>query len=339
MSNVLKKNSKINIIISIIIVNYKSWEHLRNCLLSLEQIDEDNFKYEVIIVDNASNDGKLNNFSKQFSRFKFIENSGNNGFANGCNKGAQIANGDFYLFLNPDTIVSKKPILTMLRIAKKFLNYGVISCVQVNKKGKYEEQVRFFPRLITLFGFIRAIFKILNRRKLAEKFDKSKEIIFPDWISGSVIFMSKKWFKKVYGWNEDYWMYAEDIDLCRKISDIGGEIALTRKANIIHNHGGSSRLNVKTSALTKSEVVISKHVYVNNHFRGWAKYFCQFLIVFQVLISKFILAIVGVVFFFIPKMNLQFYIFVQIVKNYVSMIKRGSWLSERSMNKKHLKEH
>ena len=320
--------------ISVIIVNYKCWKDLENCLFSLINIDKSDFNYEVIVVDNKSNDGIFNNFLNKFPEVKFVENSGNNGFSNGCNKGVSLAKGDYFLFLNPDTIVSKEPIISMLKLAKEHSDYGIVSCNQLNKKGGSEKIIRLFPSLQNLFGITRAIFKSIHKKELSKRFDISNGIVFPDWVSGSVVFISRKWFKKVDGWNEDYWMYSEDIDLCKKVSKLGGKIALNKNAHIIHNHGGASRLNVKTAALTKTEVIISKHVYVNNHFKGFLKYFSQFLIVFQVLSTKFILALFGIVLFFIPKMNLQLIIFINLINYYVYALVRNSWLSDRSMNNK-----
>ena len=121
--------------ISIIIVNYKSWAHLQNCLLSLEGIDQDSFSFEVIVVDNHSNDNTLDGFSKEFPAYKFVSNTGNYGFSSGNNFGAQQASGEFLLFLNPDTILKKSAILTMLQLAKENSDYGIVSCTKLNTKG------------------------------------------------------------------------------------------------------------------------------------------------------------------------------------------------------------
>ena len=87
-----------NIDISIVIVNYKSWNHLFSCLESIQNIKLEYITIEVIVVDNCSNDSKLNVFRNDFPNFSFIENSGNNGFANGCNLGAKNSSGDYLFF-------------------------------------------------------------------------------------------------------------------------------------------------------------------------------------------------------------------------------------------------
>jgi GT2 family glycosyltransferase len=318
--------------ISIIILNYKSWEHLDNCLHSIENICTTHFSFEIIVVDNKSDDGILSSFQTKFQKVNFIENTGNNGFANGCNLGAKNAKGSFYLFLNPDTLISETPIQLMLHLAKKHLDYGIISCETVNKTGKIENQVRFLPRFSTLFGSFRAIYKWVNQQKIKSEYNISKEVIFPEWVSGSLIFISKNWFEKIGGWNEDYWMYFEDVAICKQISEKGGKIALMRGASIVHNHGGASRLNIKTAIITKTEVLISKHVYINNNFKGFSKYISQIFVIVYNLISYFILAILGVIFFSIPKLKLNVYLFKNLVNYYFKVLKSGFWLSERSMN-------
>ena len=240
--------------VSIIIVNYKSWKHLKNCLDAITHFKQDNFSFEVVVVDNKSEDGKLKEFSEKYSQFKFVENSGNNGFANGCNLGAIQSVGKNMLFLNPDTIANENVIDEMITCLNANENYGIVSCNQLNNNGSFENIDRIFPGILTLFGITRAFYRLL-----AKETKQDEERIFPDWVSGSVVFISRKWFQKINGWNEDYWMYSEDVDLSKKVRDANGEIVLLKNVNIIHNHGGASRINIGTSKITKSEVLISKN--------------------------------------------------------------------------------
>ena len=133
--------------ISIIIVNYKSWKVLRNCLNSISQINIDGVEIETIVVDNASNDGKLTDFKNDFPNINFIENSGNNGFANGCNLGANNAKGNYLLFLNPDTVLNKVALSKMLNYYQQNKNCGIVSCLQKNDK---ETDIRELERAIRI---------------------------------------------------------------------------------------------------------------------------------------------------------------------------------------------
>lgn len=315
-------------VISIIIVNYKSWQHLERCLNAIRNIDTENFVLEVIIIDNSLDTNKLTEFKSNYLDFNFYLNSGNNGFSNGCNLGAKKATGSYYLFLNPDTIITKEPILEMFSVISKAPNLGAVSCLQKNNDGTFEKSIRFFPKISTLFGFFRAIFKY----SLNKSVKKEKNIIYPDWLSGAVIFISKKWFEKVNGWNGDYWMYFEDVDLSKKIRNKNGEVGLLTNTHIIHNHGGSSRINLKTAGITKLEVIVSKHVYIFNHFKGFNYFFLQTLVVINTIISKIILGLLGLFLFFIPKLNLQFILLKKVMYYYFSAIKNKTWLSEKSQN-------
>jgi len=328
----IKQDFSTKLKISVIVVNYRSWKHLTNCLNSLNVIITDKFLLDVIVVDNYSNDGFLEKYKQKYTAVRFIENSGNNGFANGCNVGAKNADGDYLLFLNPDTIAGKEALLEMLNLSKNNADYGIISCSQINPRGKRENEIRLFPELHTLFGLSRAIFRQIHKKEIQKKYEVTKEIIFPDWISGSVVFMSKLWFNKIGGWNEDFWMYFEDVDLCKKVGKKNGKIVLSRNVEIIHNHGGASRLNVTTSAITKTEVIISKHVYVNLHFKGLNKVISLFLLVLSTFLTKFILGLFGLIFYPIPKMRLQLFLFGRILNYYVNALFHLTWISKRSLN-------
>lgn len=313
--------------VSIIIVNYKSWKHLKNCLDALTLFKQEKFSFEVVIVDNKSNDGKLEAFSKKYAQFSFIENSGNNGFANGCNTGAMNSNGSHLLFLNPDTLATENAVEEMLQCLKENSNYGIVSCNQLNNNGSFENFDRIFPNTFTLFGLSRAIYRMFRNKTKEED-----NIIFPNWVSGSVVFMSRVWFQKVKGWNEDYWMYYEDVDISKKVRNLGGDVALLKNVNIIHNHGGASRINIKTASITKTEVVISKHVYLSTHFKGFKKFVLLSMVILNTSFSKTLLAIIGILFFFIPKLKLNIYLFAEMFSYYHQSLRKGSWLSSRSMN-------
>jgi len=327
-----QKESSVDI--SVIIVNYKSWKYLDKCLTSLFQFEKSLFSYEVLVVDNCSNDGYLKEYKDKFPNAQFIENTGNNGFANGCNRGAKEAKGNHLFFLNPDTIANERALFEMLTYAKENEEVGIVSCLQKNDNGFYENIVRFFPSSLTLFGATRALYKFLNYKELSNKYNGVEELAFPDWVSGSVVFINRSWFQKINGWNEDYWMYYEDVDLSKEVRNQGGDVVLLESAEIQHSHGGASRINFTTASLTKTEVIISKHVYIRNHFYGPLRIFLQLLTVISVSVSRILFGVFGLLFFFIPKMKLQLYIGARVFRYYVSSIYRSTWLSPRSMNYK-----
>ncbi|MCF6212672.1 MAG: glycosyltransferase family 2 protein [Flavobacteriaceae bacterium] len=317
--------------ISIIIVNYKGWTHLRTCLNKLVKITSKAFESEIIVIDNCSNDGQLEKFITDFKNVNFYKNTGNNGFANACNLGADKSKGNYYLFLNPDTIANTEALETLLETAKKNSDYGILSCQQYKKNNKPHNHNKLFIAPSRLFGVLRIFYRFFNSNKLNERFGEDKEIIFPDWVSGSVVFINRDWFDRVNGWCDDYWMYYEDVDLCKKINNLGGKIALLRTASIIHYHGGSTRINYKTKALTKSEVIISRHVYIHKYFSGLTRFLMQFILMSYQIATKFITGILGLVFFFIPKFKVNRFLAINVLKYYGRLPFKKAWKSKNAV--------
>ncbi|RCS27351.1 glycosyltransferase family 2 protein [Polaribacter sp. WD7] len=314
--------------ISIITVTYKSWDTLRDLLNSIQQSICKDLNIEIIIVDNYAQDSEYLSVLKEFPNAIYIKNPKNSGFASGCNIGAKKAKGAYYLFLNPDTIATKEAVSKMYAYLKHHDNCGIVSCKQKKMDGTFEKIKRYFPRLSTIFGF----FRVVNNNALERNTKETENFLYPEWVSGAVVFMSSSWFSKVNGWNEDYWMYYEDIELSKNIRNLGGEVVLLKNCFIIHKHGVSSRINIKTTAITKTEVLISKHVYLHNNFSRFYRFFLQSIVLFYNVFSKLIIAIVSLPLCFIPKARLQILLLLNIANYYISALQNGTWLSKRSVN-------
>lgn len=320
------------VLVSIIIVNYRSWASLKDCLDSLNGLNQKHVAFEVIVVDNFSNDGQLDQFSNEFSDFTFYENTGNNGFANGCNAGANLARGSYLLFLNPDTRVEDGVLESLLKVYKDSPEIGILSCAQKNEKGEFENQKKLFPAFSTFFGVFRSVERLINKRTNVERFKPSNNgVFYPDWVSGSVVFIHRNWFDKIIGWNEDYWMYLEDIDLSKRVSMLGAKVAVAKEITIFHAHGGASRINVKTKALTKTEVIISKHVYISNYMNKVEGFILHFLMIVGFLLERFVLALIGILLSFNKKMRVNIFIFANLIRYYINACLKGTWISPRSM--------
>lgn len=314
--------------LSVIIVNYRGWEPLERCLYSLACLINASFNSEVIVVDNNSADGKLEPFSKQFPSVRFIENTGNFGFSNGNNLGARNSTGEYILFLNPDTVVSLPALNSMLEYLENHKESMVVSCQQENQSGKDENPFGIFPSFKSLTGISRAIFRILSPKKQLKTQCPDHPVIFPDWVSGSLIFMLREDFDNLGGWSEDFWMYYEDVDLCKRVSDKGGKIAFLCSTKIMHQHGGLTRKNPKQTAFFKTEVLKSKHIYVSKHFGGINACLMQtFLIINNLIVEGLLPALFGLILFFIPKMRVQLFIYFYLLAYYFNSIRHTSWLS------------
>ncbi len=308
--------------ISIVIVNYRSWSHLRPCLSSLITIAG----LEIIVVDNDSADGEIENFVKEFPEVNFLNAGKNLGFGAACNVGANTANNELLLFLNPDTIANETAIFAMKNFLVENLTYKIVSCQQQQNLAKH---FLLFPNATRIFGLLRAIEVFFNHKKFDIKQKNTAQFIEPDWVSGSVLMTTKTWLKAIGGWSVPFWMYSEDLDICKKTFDKNGKIALLTSVNIYHKHGGATRKNIDIAALTKAEVVKSKHVYYQMHLGAIEKYFAHIVLIINYLLIKLPLAILGIVLFFIPKLILQPKIFLNLSKYYLHAIKNKTWLSEK----------
>lgn len=312
--------------LSIIIVCYKGWERLRKCLNSLNAFTGKSFSYEVIIVDNNSGDQQILEIEKEYSRFIFLHNTINGGFGNGCNLGAIKATGEYLLFLNPDTVSLENEIGKLLNNAGKSGKTGIFSCRQINENGRESVAFGFFPSILNLTGLERAIFK----QKIHSTEDH--KIIYPDWVSGSVIMIKNDAFFSIGQFDEDFWMYFEDVDLCRRMRNKGGEVAFFNDIVIEHNHGGSSRINSKTASLTKTEVLISRHIYISKHKKGTEKLLIQIFLIINNIITSGLTALAGILLFFIPRMFVRSLVFFNLIVYYMGSISKLSWISPRSAN-------
>ena len=322
--------NKINL--SIIIVNYRCWEVLAKCIESFNKY-KPNISYEIIVVDNDSQDGKFNSFQQQFNEIKLIANMGNYGFSSGCNLGADIAQGEFLLFLNPDVTLTSSPAIDdMLIFAETNPNVGITSCRTLGPNGKKEREVAFLSPWLSI-GWLRALYKITLSRKITNEFPENKNIWYPEWVAGSVILIKKDFFKKIGKWSENlFWMYSEDPDICLKASINGKKIALLRNVELKHSHGGSSRKNPKTTAITKSEVVTSSHVFIQEHTRGLNRLALHLIIIINTLLSWLARIIVTLPFFWKDLFKANLLTLIAIIKYYFSVLIRRTWKSKRLEN-------
>ena len=315
--------------LSIIIVNYKCWDVLGKCLDSFN-LYSPKLNYETIVVDNDSQDNKLKSFSQEYPDVKFIENSGNYGFSSASNLGADKASGDYLLFLNPDIVLTDSPAIDeMVSFSKNNSNVGITSCRTIYPNGKLEREIAFISPWLTT-GWIRTLYKLALSHKISTKFPQNDKIWYPEWVAGSVILIKRSFFKEIGRWDQNnFWMYSEDPDLCLKVTNKGKKNALLRNVQLEHMHGGSSRRNPKTTAITKSEVVTSSHVFINIHTKGANRMSLHIFIIINTLISWLLRTIITMPIFWTSSFKSNILTLIEIIKYYVCVPIRGTWKSKR----------
>ncbi len=318
-----------HLVLSIITVNYKSWDVLRQFLASFKKYPP-KLNYEIIVVDNDSQDGQFSAFQQQFPQITCIANTGNYGFSQGCNLGASHAKGEYLLFLNPDILLTNSNAIDiMVSFAQQNPHIGITSCRRMNNKGKPERELAF-EQLWLNTGWLRALYKLWNKNKLAVKFPENAKVWYPDWVSGSIILIANDFFQQIGKWSEDdFWMYSEDPDLCRKVRQQGKKIALLRYVELKHAHGGASRRNIRTIAITKSEVVTSQHVFIQKYAKGLNRLGLHLFTLSNTLTAWTLRTAISSIVFWTPLFKASLLTLSAIIQYYISAIKHRTWKSKR----------
>jgi len=313
--------------LSIIIVNYQSWKHLENCLNSFI-VYPPSVSYEIIVVDNDSQDNQFNSFKLLHPEIKLIKNKGNYGFSHGCNLGAAEAKGDYLLFLNPDTeLTENRAIDTMLEYLQNHSDIGITSCRNVTPDGIGKEQRFLSPWL--LFGFFRSFYRKIYRKEINTNFPKDSNVFFPEWVTGSVVMIKKQLFNQIGRWNEDrFWMYSEDPDLCYKLKKQGKGVALLTHVTILHEEGGASKPSILSTVRYKTEDTISKHNYIQEHSKGLSRAFLHFLY-FLKMQTYIIAIIINLPTFWKDKFKIKIQVFKNCWRYYLQALKRQTWKNPR----------
>jgi len=199
--------------ISIILINFNSQLFLKKCLKSIEnKIEDKDFlkKIEVIIVNNESKPLELK--EKFCFRIKKIENKKNLGFAQGCNIGAHKAQGKYLFFLNPDTEILMGDFSSIIKKFNSNPSLGIVGT-------KIIEKTKNLPQPWTC-GKKTSLIRILFKNSINKPWNKDKPVV-DDWVSGTSFFIKKTDFQKVKGFDEKFFMYFEDQDLCLRLKKIG----------------------------------------------------------------------------------------------------------------------
>jgi GT2 family glycosyltransferase len=323
--------------LSLIIVNYRSWGHLRTAFDALMPgfpFD----KWEIIVVDNESDPDLFDEFKSGFQRIKFVANPINSGYAFGANLGAAQASGKLLIFMNPDVIADVGDIGALIEERKWLGGVALLTPRQVDSKGRTQKLYDAFPDLLNHFRIVKGLLRLLRPGKYPNPRANIETVIYPDWVGGSFLLISREDFDAIGGWCDDYWLYAEDTDLCRRAHDLGLQAACTPEVTIVHTHGGSSRHSESVTALSKLEVIISKNVFAQRHSKGVRRFLNHFIIALLNLPALSLAALLNIVSFrSIRALRLRGHIFSELVPYYRNALRTGVWLSPRALANKSAK--
>jgi len=253
--------------LSIIIVNYNVKEFLQNLLNSIEKASI-NITKEIIIVDNASDDGSIEFLKEKFPSILLIENKKNVGFGKANNQALKIAKGKFILLINPDAVVGEDTFNEMISFFENNPSAGLAGCKILNPDGTLQLACRrSFPGPWTSFCKVTGLSSLFPQSRLFARYnltyldtEKTYEV---DAISGSFMMMRKEVHDKVGGFDEKFFMYGEDLDLSYRIQKAGYKVFYVHTTQIIHYKGESTR----RSSLDETKVFYNAmHLFVKKHF-------------------------------------------------------------------------
>lgn len=229
--------------LSIIIVSYNTKTDLKNCLRSIYRFTK-NIDFEVIVVDNNSQDGSPEMVSTQFPKAKVIHSKKNLGFGNANNLGSKAANGEYLLFLNPDTILKSDAIIKSLEYARDIKNLGALSIQLLFQDGSIQPSGGYFPTLTRMLAWHTAVDEIPIIKQMIRPFHPSASFyqssFEPDWITGAYMLIPKKVFREAGGFDSKIFMYGEDMELCYRLKQKGLKIIYLSDPTITHLQSKSS---------------------------------------------------------------------------------------------------
>lgn len=249
--------------LSIIIVNFNTKDITRACLDSITKWCEGE-PWEIIVVDNGSTDDSRE-MLKTYPGITLILNKKNLGFAKANNKGIKIAKGKYILLLNSDTEIRQDSIQTMLRFMDGHLKAGAATCrLDLVSGGMDPACHRGFPTPWASFSYMIGLEKLFPRIPLVAGYHMGyKNMTIPhqvDCISGAFFLARREAIDEVGLLDEDYFMYAEDIDWAYRFKQKGWEVWFNPEASVLHKKKQSGRSNI----LRSRQVITERHFHMSN---------------------------------------------------------------------------
>jgi hypothetical protein len=259
--------------LSIICVNWNSLAYLRECIASVYQQTR-GISFEIIVVDNSSPEGGVDELKAEFPETVVIKSSENIGFARANNLGFRRASGEYVLLLNPDTKLESPAIEILMKNARALPDFGIVGGKLLNTDLSVQTQaIQKFPTILNQVANIESLRLRWPRFPLWDLgplFVKNGKPVKVEVIPGACMLLKSETFANAGMFSEDYFMYAEDLDLNRKVRALGLTNYYIEDAEIIH-HGGKSSSRQKVSQWSTMMIQNAMlRYYGKNHSRAYA---------------------------------------------------------------------
>jgi GT2 family glycosyltransferase len=229
--------------IAAIVVNYRAYEELDACLASLAAQAGVG---EIVVVDQATEPGARLRVAQRHPEVRWILRSGNSGFGAGVNQGARAVSGRLLFVVNPDSVVKPGTPAVLASYLDMHAGVAVAGSRIVDTDGAIQGSARRFPTWSTFFA---GRTSWLSRRFPSNRWTRDNILTQPDdaaartvdWVSGASMMIRRDAFDQVGGFDERYFLYWEDADLCRRLRNVGWATAYVPQAAVVHHGGRSSR--------------------------------------------------------------------------------------------------
>ena len=232
---------------SVVVVTANSGEGVGECIA---RVLASVVPVEVIVVDNASQDGSVERLAARFAQtpaLRILRNERNLGFGTACNRGAAAAKGDTILLLNPDCAIEADTIPRLRAVLASDPGIGLLGVLQIDAEGHVDPASRRHDPLLrrafaTASGLTRFAVRWPAFAGVEMPVDRNGVIVEQvDAVSGALMLLPRLVFDRVGGFDEGYFLHCEDLDLCRRVRDAGYRVVCVNDLRVVHGKGGSSR--------------------------------------------------------------------------------------------------
>jgi N-acetylglucosaminyl-diphospho-decaprenol L-rhamnosyltransferase len=225
--------------VSAVVVSFNAREHLLECVRSLRAEGVT----DIVVPDNGSTDGSREALAAADPEARFVPTGGNLGYGSAANRGASVARGPLLLVLNPDVVVEPGTVKALVAGLERDASVGIVGPMIENPDGTLYPSARRFPSLVDSLGhaFLGKVWpgnRFTTRYRMLD-WDHS-EARPVDWVSGSCFLVRRSTWEAVGGFDEAYFMYVEDVDLCWRAREAGWTVAYEPAGRVVHVQGVSA---------------------------------------------------------------------------------------------------
>ncbi len=244
--------------VSIIIVSFNTSQLLKECLQTLAQ-EAGDIRYETIIIDNASQDGSAEMVAQEFPQVKLIRSSVNLGFAAANNLGFAQARGDYVVLLNSDAFLKPQALPRAVAYMRADPTIGAGGARLIGSDGSWQPSARQFPSILNHFLTISGLAAKYHRSQFFGRADRTwadhNQATQADWVPGAFFIIPRRVLEQVGYFDEQFFLYYEEVDLCKRIKSAGYKIWYWPDVVVVHLGGESSKTLTQLNFST-----VGKHV-------------------------------------------------------------------------------